>query len=91
MRLDEVSSWGFLSSLFTQQTSLLSLSFVCSARSLFRSFLGSHISAFNCCKSQFRERVSQSIFSLLGYGQFRAYPCVDKESGAVRAGLRLSA
>jgi hypothetical protein len=49
-----------------------------SARSLFRSFVGSHISAFNCCKSQFRERVSQSMLSLLGYGRFRAYPCVDE-------------
>jgi hypothetical protein len=46
--------------------------------SLFRSFVGSHISAFNLCKSQFRERVSQSTISLKGYGRFRAYPCVDE-------------
>lgn len=32
----------------------------------FRSSVGSHISAFNCCKSQSRQRVSQSIFSLQG-------------------------
>ena len=44
----------------------------------FRSFVGSHISAFNFCKSQSRERVSQSMFSLKGYGRFRAYPCVDE-------------
>ena len=29
-------------------------------------FVGSHISAFNFCKSQFRERVSQSTDSLEG-------------------------
>jgi hypothetical protein len=54
------------------------VSFVSSAHSLFRSFVGSHISAFNCCKSQSRERVSQSTISLKGYGRFRAYPCVDE-------------
>jgi hypothetical protein len=51
----------------------------------FRSFVGSHISAFNCCKSQFRERVLQSIFSLQGYGRFRAYPRVDERVSAACA------
>ena len=32
----------------------------------FRSFVGSHISAFKFCKSQSRERVSQSMISLKG-------------------------
>jgi len=44
----------------------VSASFVSSARSLFRSFVGDHISAFHFCKSQFRERVSQSMISLRG-------------------------
>ena len=51
--------------------------------SLFRSFVGNHISAFNCCKSQSRERVSQSTISLKGYGRFRAYPCVDESALAI--------
>jgi hypothetical protein len=54
------------SSFRTAQSSFLSASFASSARSLFRSFAGSHISAFNFCKSQSRERVSQSMFSLRG-------------------------
>lgn len=49
---------------------------------LFRSFVGSHISAFHCCKSQSHERVSQSMISLNGYGRFRAYPCVDERACA---------
>jgi len=53
--------------------------------SLFRSSVGSHISAFNFCKSQFRERVSQSMISLKGYGRFRAYPCVDESALAISA------
>jgi hypothetical protein len=53
--------------------------------SLFRSFVGSHIFAFKFCRSQFRERVSQSTISLKGYGRFRAYPCVDESALAISA------
>ena len=41
--------------------------------------------------SLFRERVSQSNFSLTGLGSFRAYPCVDERSlGSLLTRLRWS-
>ena len=58
----------FRSSLLSYHVEFSGAPFVSSLVSLFRSFVGSHISAFNFCKSQFRERVSQSTISLKGYG-----------------------
>jgi len=75
----------FRSSLLSYHVEFSGAPFVSSLVSLFRSFVGSHISAFNFCKSQFRERVSQSTISLKGYGRFRAYPCVDERAFAISA------
>ena len=52
----------------------------------FRSFVGSHISAFNFCKSQIpRTGVAIKLQPQKGYGRFRAYPCVDERACAACA------
>src|SRR5215467_11139041 len=69
------------------------ISFVSTARSLFRSFVGSHISAFNFCKSQSRERVSPSMFqpprTMVGSALTRALTkeCSQLAFGCARAAL----
>jgi hypothetical protein len=48
-------------------------------------FVGSHISAFSFCTSQFRERVSQSKISLKGYGRVPRLPVRRRKLGCNRS------